>query len=608
MKPRHSLSLIVLILLLAAVMRIGNAAHNSTWSDEGWNRWVVADTSVQTIFSRLATNHHPPAYFMGLAIWKNIAGDNRLSLRFLAIAAGMLSVALIYRIGADQFGHRAGLFSALLFSVFEQSVYYGQAVRHYGWLVLGVCLMLLLFLRVLKNPRSSLLLAYALCIAFAMYTMYLAVFIWAVQVLAGLFLWRGSLREKSRLFMAWVGAGLLLLPWLVYALPEQWHKVQAGIIKGYHNSFSTTPANILSMSDLLLGGQFVIGAALIGLALWQIAQNRRLTQSVIAASGVGLFALLLVLNLFVGLLSERTLFFLLPSILLLMGYGFQQLQPRFQGLMAGAMLVWMVFTPQGIIPRINSDGVATTIAEVYNPGDFVLLETGFDDVAFEYELLLTLPTENRQVFRSYYEYDYPDDAAMMSRLNTLLETQQRVWLVYWNVPPRMAEYLQSLGFTSTQQDTLSIGENDPLYPIFPTIEITLFTRPDLTSETHTFGGLFELQDALVTETIPRGANLQVDLWWSPLQPIDRDYSIGVFLLDEQGVTRLQHIGPDATQPTTTWDVDHLYFDRHTLPIPADLPSGTYSVIANIYWWETVESLPVDGGEGGYIDVGKVVVR
>ncbi|MBC8171357.1 MAG: glycosyltransferase family 39 protein, partial [Anaerolineae bacterium] len=568
MKSQNGFFLILLVLLLAALMRIGNAGHNSTWSDEGWNRWVVTDTPVETIFSRLAANHHPPAYFMGLALWKNIAGDNRLSLRFLAIAVGMLSVALLYRIGADQFGHRAGLFSALLFAVFEQSVYYGQAVRHYGWLVLGVCLMLLLFLRTLKNPRNALLIAYALSIAFAMYTMYLAVFIWAVQVIAGIVFWRRSPRDKLRLFRAWVGVGLLLLPWFIYALPEQWHKVQAGIIKGYPNSFETTPASLLMMSDLLLGGQFVIGAALIGLALWKIARQRLLTQIVIAVCGVGLFLLLSVLNLFVGLLSERTLFFLLPSILLLLGYGFQQLQPRLQGLLAGAMLVWMLFTPQGIIPRINSDGVARAIALAYNPGDFVLLETGFDDVAFEYELLLTLPPENRQVFRSYYEYDYPDDAAMMNRLNSLLETQQRVWLVYWNVPARMANHLLSLGFTAIQQTEIPIGENDPLYPTYPTIEITLFARPDLTGETHSFGDLFELKDRLVTETIPRGDNLQVDLWWSPLKQVDRDYSVGVFLLDDQGVTRLQHIGPDATQPTTTWNINQLYFDRHTLPIPA----------------------------------------
>ncbi|MBC8099453.1 MAG: glycosyltransferase family 39 protein, partial [Armatimonadetes bacterium] len=141
------------VLLLAALMFIGNAGHQGVWSDEGWNLWVT-DTDAPTILARLAENHHPPAYFLSLAAWRDVTGESRVALRWLTIMGGVLTVALIYRIGSDQFGRAAGGFAAALFAVMEQPIYYAQAMRHYGWLALGVCAMTLLLLRIMRHRHS----------------------------------------------------------------------------------------------------------------------------------------------------------------------------------------------------------------------------------------------------------------------------------------------------------------------------------------------------------------------------------------------------------------------------------------------------------------------
>lgn len=596
---------VVLVLLLAAAMFIGSAGHWSAWSDEGWNLWVVRGTAVSTILDRLAQNHHPPAYFLGLAGWQHLVGESRLALRFLSIAGAMLTVALIYRIGADHFGHVTGLSAAALFAVFEQAVYYSQAMRHYGWLVLGVCLTTFFFLRYLKRPRNSLLIGYALSVAFTLYTMYLGVFVLAIQGFVGIFLWCGSIRHKAGLIVAWMGAGVLLLPWFVYALPQQWYKVQRGVIGGYHNSFATTPENILMMSELIFGGQFVIGAGLSLLAIGQIIKDRRLTQITMILCGPGLFLALLAVNLLVGILAERTLFFLLPAIVLTIGYGFQLLQPRVRVLLLGAMLLWMILTPQNIVPRISADTVAASIAPGYSPGDLVLLETGFDDVAYEYELELALPATDRNIFRSYYEYDYPSDAAMMERLAGILPLQQRVWVVNWNLYPRFAEMLDEMGFARQTRERVAVGVNDPIYEAFPNTTISFYTRPDLNSEPHIYADLFTLQDSLFVQRLRRGQMLHVDLWWSLLQPTDRDYSTGVYLLDQNGVTQLQEIGPQ--KPTTSWQMGELVYDRHSLVIPADLSTGTYQVIASVYWYQTADA-PLETENAPYATLGTITIE
>jgi mannosyltransferase len=589
---------VISVLLLSALLRFSGAGHNSTWSDEGWNLWAIEGNQA-TVLTRLAENHHPPAYYLSLDAWQQIAGDNKLSLRLLTVLGGILTTALIYRIGADHFSHITGIFAATVFAVFEQPIYYSQSMRHYGWLVLGVCLMMFFFLRLIRRPKRLYFIAYGLSVAFSLYTMYLAVFVIAVQGFFGVFVWRASVRTKVNLISAYALAGLLLLPWLVYALPQQWAKVQRGIIAGYPNSFPTTLENALNLSDLLLGGQFVVGAVLCTLAVivvFHMRRTQRLAGWLILASGLGLFWVLLLVNLFTGILAERTVFFLTPAIALTLGIGFSQIQPHVQLPLIVALLGWMILTPQGVVPRINSVSVAETIAAGYNPGDMVLLETGFDDVAFEYELSHILPEYEQNIFRSYYLYDYPDDSAMMQQLDEELSAEQRVWLVYWNVPQRMADKLRALGFQNEGRWTLPMGEGDIMYERYPTVQITLFTRPDAAITPIQFGDVFTLHDAVHAEVIARNTILYVDLWWSIEQVVDRDYSFGVLLRDASGGGRVENFELSVNLPTSQWQPDRLYFDRRALDLSVlNLPMGEYQLLVNAYWYQTPESpLQVDG--------------
>ena len=79
----------------------------------------------------------------------------------------------------------------------------------------------------------------------------------------------------------------------------------------------------------------------------------------------------------------------------------------------------------------------------------------------------------------------------------------------------------------------------------------------------TFGGVIALAGASAT---PTQAGLTITLWWQPLSILDKDFSIFVHVLDEQGQSLAQVDSmPDADRsPTHIWQAGDTIRDRHIL--------------------------------------------
>ena len=162
---------IVAVLLLAAGLRILGADHFPVWTDEGWTTWAISTPTLESIIDRLAQDRHPPLFFLAVGYWSRIAGDSHLALRLPSILLGVLTVAMVFRIGDDTFGRTAkpgredvSWYGMLMYAVLPVAVYYSQEIRHYGWFVAAVCWSSLLFVRVLRRPRWPLLAMYAVSV------------------------------------------------------------------------------------------------------------------------------------------------------------------------------------------------------------------------------------------------------------------------------------------------------------------------------------------------------------------------------------------------------------------------------------------------------------
>jgi len=98
----------------------------------------------------------------------------------------------------------------------------------------------------------------------------------------------------------------------------------------------------------------------------------------------------------------------------------------------------------------------------------------------------------------------------------------------------------------------------------------------------------------VNGTVGAGETLRPRLYWQAQATMDEDYVVFVHLLDQGGNLRAQQdCQPQkGDYPTSLWRRGEVIWDGHEIPLPPDLPAGTYRVVAGMYLLESMERLPV----------------
>ncbi len=110
-----------------------------------------------------------------------------------------------------------------------------------------------------------------------------------------------------------------------------------------------------------------------------------------------------------------------------------------------------------------------------------------------------------------------------------------------------------------------------------------------------FGDLAELTAYAVQPSARQaGEALTLTLYWRALSEQDRSYTVFVHLVNAAGQLVAQHDGPPANGelPTTVWLAGEIIADTHTLPLPADLPAGVYTLRVGLYDPATGQRLPI----------------
>jgi uncharacterized membrane protein len=108
-----------------------------------------------------------------------------------------------------------------------------------------------------------------------------------------------------------------------------------------------------------------------------------------------------------------------------------------------------------------------------------------------------------------------------------------------------------------------------------------------------------------------GRELAMTLYWQALAPMDRNYTVFIHVLGPDGQVVAQHDAEPWWQvsvPTSTWQPGEDLQDQHVLSLPPDLPPGTYRLRAGVYYWQTLERLPVMEGDApvnDYVDLGSI---
>ncbi len=92
-------------------------------------------------------------------------------------------------------------------------------------------------------------------------------------------------------------------------------------------------------------------------------------------------------------------------------------------------------------------------------------------------------------------------------------------------------------------------------------------------------------------------------------PVARDYTVFVHVVAPDGSLVAQADARPAwvaPWPTDRWLPDQPVLDGRRISLPADLPPGRYQVWVGLYYWETLERLPLLAG-GDEVLLGEVQI-
>ncbi|MEO3473641.1 glycosyltransferase family 39 protein [Roseomonas sp. CAU 1739] len=340
---------LALAMAVAAALRLPELGTWSLWVDEIATA-VFVSLTWQDLTGPLAwLETTPPTYYLLIKAWTTVAGGSDAALRLPSVFAGLASIAVLWRLCREAFGHRAAFWAAMILAVTGWHIFHSRDARVYALLTLVVLLALLAGRAfaaqagsvgqrwIFPAARLAVLAAFAVWLHFTGVIAASMAFIYptALIVMRGGF----NLRVMSRLTAAASLSFILMLPPLALA----WHVAGADGADGvlWMRDYGTRFA-VLSIMRVVLLSPWTIDpwsllgpacaalAALICAILIWIAMRTgpripdRAAMAVTLFGGIGLF---LAFNCMHPLVIPRTLQVLLPLTAALMGAGLAKIRP-----------------------------------------------------------------------------------------------------------------------------------------------------------------------------------------------------------------------------------------------------------------------------------------
>ncbi|NLX10048.1 MAG: hypothetical protein GXY36_10365 [Chloroflexi bacterium] len=203
----------------------------------------------------------------------------------------------------------------------------------------------------------------------------------------------------------------------------------------------------------------------------------------------------------------------------------------------------------------------------------------------------------------------PDDLIHLSNtltLNHLAQRHERLWLVLntsrfipWSV--RAVEHYLARHYFSLGEIYATDVARAVLFDTAIGPPATALAWPEQRADV-VFGESLHLvgYDLPRGRVLAAGESLPVSLLWQAVDSVDRDYTVGVLLLDASGsvVAQRDSFPVSYFEHTQQWRTGSYHRDNYALALPDMLPPGDYALWVVVYWWEAPgDRLPVSGPDG-----------
>ncbi len=224
---------LILVLMLAAGLRWFGLGTENFWIDEIGHTQVAVSEDLNAVFEGVKEHAAAtPLDYVILHFYQKITGfQDEFQLRLPYFFYGVLSVFMLYKLGAEVYDHRVGIASAFVLSVSPYHIAYSQEVRFYSLTVLLSLISTWLFLRTVAHRTWRYWGLWGMVGLAGLYNHYFFGLVLVIQggYILGLVVW-----EKARNATPWVESarnllgpfGLIsilvilgFLPWVLWAKP-----------------------------------------------------------------------------------------------------------------------------------------------------------------------------------------------------------------------------------------------------------------------------------------------------------------------------------------------------------------------------------------------------
>jgi mannosyltransferase len=391
---RRGLALVV-ILVLAAALRVYHLGTESVWLDEAASVEIAHDPPIDVIRDTVE-DVHPPLYYLLLHAWIGRVGDSERAIRSLSVLLSLLAVLAVAGFAGRWFGRETALVAALLAAFAPLQIAFAQEARMYALLTLTALLSVDGCLRAVRSGTPRAVAAFALATTAMLYTHVYGFFVLAAELawLGGLFVASPASRARWRPPAVGVGLAVLgFLPWLPSFLTQ---------LHGVEHAFWIPPNATLGEAFAvqagspllgLLAGLLIVGALVVtwrqarrtaGDAGWSWAAASLAAAVVVAVLGVPYWLSRISTPIY---LPKYTIAASLP-FLALVARGLVALGSRPRQAVAVIVLAALTVSPlTAYFGTRRKDNWRTVVAGVEGnaePGDLVVFSQAFGVAPFHY--------------------------------------------------------------------------------------------------------------------------------------------------------------------------------------------------------------------------------